>query len=210
MSGDQGREDKERRVGDERLHDEVMTCYAASCGMCRRNCPIYDITGRMVHSSTGKNRVIRGYLEGNIEPSQELAEAIFTCTLCGNCDVMCAVPNTEHFIAMSGREVFKAAILSMEKAVDVLLTGQGLGHSDIRWLLPHQANMRIIKVLGDYLDLPPEKVFKNVQRYGNTSAASTAIGLHELRQMAQFEQGDKIVIVAFGAGLTSGACLLEC
>ncbi len=100
MSGEGGREDKERRVGEERLHDEVMTCYAASCGLCRRNCPIYDITGRMAHSSTGKNRIIRGYLEGKIEPSQELAEAIFTCTLCGNCDVMCAVPNTEHFIAM--------------------------------------------------------------------------------------------------------------
>ncbi|NIP35220.1 MAG: hypothetical protein GWN18_09735, partial [Thermoplasmata archaeon] len=60
----------------------------------------YSVTGRMVHSSTGKNRVIRGYLEGKVKPSKELAEAVFTCTLCGNCDVMCAVPNTEHFIAM--------------------------------------------------------------------------------------------------------------
>lgn len=92
--------DKARRIGEQQLRDEVMTCYAASCGMCRRNCPIYDVTGRMVHSSTGKNRVIRGYMEGKVKPSQELAEAVFTCTLCGNCDVMCAVPNTEHFIAM--------------------------------------------------------------------------------------------------------------
>jgi fumarate reductase (CoM/CoB) subunit B len=94
------RERKVRRIDEKVMRDEVMTCYAASCGMCRRNCPIYRITGRMVHSSTGKNRVIRGYLDGLIEPSQELADAVFTCTLCGNCDVMCAVPNTEHFIAM--------------------------------------------------------------------------------------------------------------
>jgi len=100
VSPPEGRKDKIRRLGDEDLKDEVMTCYAASCGMCRRNCPVYEITGRMVHSSTGKNRVIRGYIEGKIEPSKELAEAVFTCTLCGNCDVMCAVPNTEHFIAM--------------------------------------------------------------------------------------------------------------
>ena len=93
-------DDKKRRIGEERLRDEVMTCYAASCGICRRNCPVYQVTGRMVHSSTGKNRVIRGYLEGKIKPSRDLAEAVFTCTLCGNCDVMCAVPNTEHFIAM--------------------------------------------------------------------------------------------------------------
>ena len=100
MTADEGHERKERRIGEQQLRDEVMTCYAASCGLCRRNCPIYDITGRMVHSSTGKNRLIRGYMEGKVKPSQELAEAVFTCTLCGNCDVMCAVPNTEHFIAM--------------------------------------------------------------------------------------------------------------
>jgi Fe-S oxidoreductase len=92
--------DKLRRVGEDQLKDEVMTCYAASCGLCRRNCPVYNVTGRLVHSSTGKNRVIRGYMEGKVRPSKELAEAVFTCTLCGNCDVMCAVPNTEHFIAM--------------------------------------------------------------------------------------------------------------
>jgi Fe-S oxidoreductase len=100
VSPPESREDKLRKVGGEDLKHEVMTCYAASCGMCRRNCPVYAVTGRMVHSSTGKNRVIRGYMEGKVKPSKELAEAVFTCTLCGNCDVMCAVPNTEHFIAM--------------------------------------------------------------------------------------------------------------
>jgi len=65
-------------------------------------------------------------------------------------------------------------------------------------------------VLGDYLNLPPEKVYKNVQRYGNTSAATTAIGLHEVFESGQFEAGDKIVVVAFGSGFTWGACLLEC
>jgi Fe-S oxidoreductase len=117
VSPPKGRQDKLRRIGDEDLKDEVMTCYAASCGMCRRNCPVYAVTGRMVHSSTGKNRVIRGYMEGKVEPSRELAEAVFTCTLCGNCDVMCAVPNTEHFIAMRQELVDKGFFIEELEAV---------------------------------------------------------------------------------------------
>lgn len=117
MSPPESRREKLRRVGGEDLKEEVMTCYAASCGMCRRNCPIYDVTGRMVHSSTGKNRVIRGYMEGKVKPSKELAEAVFTCTLCGNCDVMCAVPNTEHFIAMREELVDKGFFIEELDAV---------------------------------------------------------------------------------------------
>jgi 3-oxoacyl-[acyl-carrier-protein] synthase-3 len=115
-----------------------------------------------------------------------------------------------HYLTMNGREVFKAAVLSMERAVDILLEREGVTRDEIRWLVPHQANMRIIKVLGDYLGLPPERVHTNVQNYGNTSAATTAIGLHEVRQMGQYAPGDKIVVVAFGSGFTWGACLLEC
>jgi len=116
---------KKRKVGDKLLKDEVVTCYAASCGMCRRNCPIYNITGRMVHSSTGKNRVIRGYMEGKVRPSKELVDAVFTCTLCGNCDVMCAVPNTEHFIALRQELVEKGFLVEAldEVAKNVERTG---------------------------------------------------------------------------------------
>lgn len=115
-----------------------------------------------------------------------------------------------HYLRMNGGEVFKAAVRCMEGAVDILLKREAVQRSEIRWLIPHQANMRIIKVLGDYLDLPSEKVFKNVQRYGNTSAATTAIGLHEVYQAHEYEAGNKIVLVAFGSGFTWGACLLEC
>jgi len=115
-----------------------------------------------------------------------------------------------HYLRMNGREVFKAAVRCMEGAVDILLKREAVDRSEIRWLIPHQANMRIIKVLGDYLDLPAENVFKNVERYGNTSAATTAIGLHEVYQAGEYEAGNKIVLVAFGSGFTWGACLLEC
>jgi 3-oxoacyl-[acyl-carrier-protein] synthase-3 len=115
-----------------------------------------------------------------------------------------------HYIAMNGREVFKAAVLSMEKAVDRLLQQEGIDKHEIRWLIPHQANMRIIKVLGDYLELPMDKVHVSVQDYGNTSAATTAMGLHLVNASAQFDPGDKIVVVAFGGGFTWGACLIEC
>jgi len=115
-----------------------------------------------------------------------------------------------HYIIMKGREVFKAAVLSMEKAVDRLLKQEGIDKREIRWLIPHQANMRIIKVLSDYLELPMEKVHLNIQDYGNTSAATTAIGLHLVNAAGQFARGEKIVLVAFGGGFTWGACLIEC
>ncbi|MBN1918178.1 MAG: ketoacyl-ACP synthase III [Verrucomicrobia bacterium] len=115
-----------------------------------------------------------------------------------------------HYIMMKGREVFKAAVLSMERAVDRLLDQEGVEKREIRWLIPHQANMRIIKVLGDYLELSPEKVHKNIESYGNTSAATTAIGLHLVVDAGEFDSSDKIVLVAFGGGFTWGACLIEC
>jgi 3-oxoacyl-[acyl-carrier-protein] synthase-3 len=115
-----------------------------------------------------------------------------------------------HYIAMNGRKVFKAAVLSMERAVDKLLEQEGVDKQEIRWLIPHQANLRIIKVLGQYLDLPMERVHVSVHDYGNTSAATTAIGLHRVNTSGEFEPGDKIVVVAFGGGFTWGACLIEC
>jgi Fe-S oxidoreductase len=162
VSPPEGRERKERRIGDEDLKDEVMTCYAASCGLCRRNCPIYAITGRMVHSSTGKNRVIRGYMEGKIEPSKELAEAVFTCTLCGNCDVMCAVPNTEHFIAMRQElvekgffiEELEAASRNVEETGSIYAQpmaepreGQVTVYVGCRWGYRKNALRKILRVL---------------------------------------------------------------
>ncbi len=115
-----------------------------------------------------------------------------------------------HYIAMNGRKVFKAAVLSMERAVDKLLEQEGVNKHEIRWLIPHQANLRIIKVLGEHLEVPAEKVHISVQDYGNTSAATTAIGLHLVNAAGEFEPGDKIVVVAFGGGFTWGACLIEC
>jgi Fe-S oxidoreductase len=162
LNPSKGREDKLRRIGDEDLRDEVITCYAASCGMCRRNCPVYSVTGRMVHSSTGKNRVIRGYMEGKVKPSKELAEAVFTCTLCGNCDVMCAVPNTEHFIAMRQELVEKGFFIEELDAVSRNVEetgsiyaqpmaepreGQVTVYAGCRWGYRKNALNRILKVL---------------------------------------------------------------
>jgi 3-oxoacyl-[acyl-carrier-protein] synthase-3 len=92
----------------------------------------------------------------------------------------------------------------------MLLRQEGIDKHEIRWLIPHQANMRIIKVLGNYLDLPMERIHTSVQQYGNTSAATTAIGLHLVNASGEFAPGDKIVVVAFGGGFTWGACLIEC
>jgi 3-oxoacyl-[acyl-carrier-protein] synthase-3 len=91
-----------------------------------------------------------------------------------------------------------------EAAVEVLKDA-GLKKEDVRWLIPHQANMRIIDATGERLHLPPEKVYVNIQRYGNVSVATIPISLHELYEDGKLQKGDIVVMDAFGAGFTWAA-----
>jgi 3-oxoacyl-[acyl-carrier-protein] synthase-3 len=110
-----------------------------------------------------------------------------------------------HTIQMKGNEVFKHAVKRMGEAAVEVLNKAGLKKEDIRWLIPHQANTRIIDATGERLHLPPEKVYVNIQRYGNVSVASIPISLHELAETGQVEKGDIIIMDAFGAGFTWAA-----
>ena len=114
-----------------------------------------------------------------------------------------------HYLRMEGQEVFKSAVIAMSKACKEVLDESGVETSAIRWLIPHQANLRIIKSVGEKLQIPNEKVFVNVDKYGNTSAASVVIALDEIVRTGQVERGDYILLTAFGAGLTWGANLLR-
>jgi len=111
---------------------------------------------------------------------------------------------TDHsyFIKMAGREIFKAAVLSMAEASDQVLTRAGLTADAIDIMIPHQANTRIIEATAKHAGIPMEKVFVNVDRYGNTSAASVAIALDEAVRTGRLESGMTALLVAFGAGLT--------
>jgi 3-oxoacyl-[acyl-carrier-protein] synthase-3 len=114
-----------------------------------------------------------------------------------------------HFLKMEGKEVYKTAVNAMTGAAREVLERSGLTMEDIKYLIPHQANQRIISAIGDRLGAREDQVFVNLHKYGNTSAASVAVALDEVVRSGKIQRGDKILIIAFGAGLTWGATVLE-
>ena len=106
---------------------------------------------------------------------------------------------------MKGREVFRFAVRTMSAATRQVVEQAGLTLDDLKLVIPHQANQRIIEAATRSLKLPPEMIFSNLDRYGNTSAASIPIALCEAADGGRIEQGDVVVCVGFGAGLTWGA-----
>ena len=120
-----------------------------------------------------------------------------------------SVANGLHYIRMDGRALFKIAVKTMEQAVLKVLEHEKLHVKDINCLIPHQANNRILQAVAERLEIPSEKVFINVDRYGNMSSASTVIALYEAVKSGVVKKGDYVVLVAFGGGLTWGASLIK-
>jgi len=116
-----------------------------------------------------------------------------------------SVKNNLHYLRMKGNEVFKHAVKNMGEASLEALKRAGLTCEDVDYLIPHQANIRIIEATGRRLHLPPERVYSNIHRYGNVSAATIPISIHELREEGKLKKGKISVMVAFGAGFTWGA-----
>ena len=114
-----------------------------------------------------------------------------------------------HYLKMKGREVFRFAVRTMPAATRQVLEQAGLEISDLNLLIPHQANQRIIEASARALGLPPEAVFSNLERYGNTSAASIPIALCEAVEEGRIQRDDLVVCVGFGAGLTWGAAAIR-
>jgi 3-oxoacyl-[acyl-carrier-protein] synthase-3 len=114
-----------------------------------------------------------------------------------------------HYLKMKGRAVFRFAVRAMPDATQQVLRQADLETADVDLLIPHQANQRIIEAAARALDLPPEAMFSNLERYGNTSAASIPIALCEAVEEGRIRRDDLIVCVGFGAGLTWGATALR-
>jgi len=112
-------------------------------------------------------------------------------------------------LAMQGREVFKHAVNAMKRSAEAVIEEAGLTPENIKLVIPHQANLRIIDAIADRLTIPNEKVYVNLHKYGNTSAAAVAIALDEAHREGKFERGDNIVLVGFGAGLTWAATAIQ-
>lgn len=109
----------------------------------------------------------------------------------------------EHFVYQEGRAVYRHAVIDMYTASLKVMQRNNISVDDIQWFIPHQANLRIIEAVGSRLKIDPDKVLVNIQKYGNTSAASIPLCMDEFKD--RFKKGDKIILTAFGAGFTWGA-----
>jgi 3-oxoacyl-[acyl-carrier-protein] synthase-3 len=117
------------------------------------------------------------------------------------------VAKREHFVYQDGKPVFKAAVNGMVNTVNQVLERNNMTVDDITWLVPHQANMRIINSVGDMLDIPKEKTMVNIHKYGNTTAGTLPLCLWEYEPL--LKKGDNLMLTAFGGGFTWGSTLVK-
>src|SRR5690606_3960749 len=117
------------------------------------------------------------------------------------------VAHREHFVYQEGKTVFKYAVANMSEAAGDIMKRNHLTAEDVTWLVPHQANLRIISATASYMGLPEEKIMINIQRYGNTTAGTIPLCLWDWEK--QLKKGDNLVMAAFGGGFTWGACYVK-
>jgi 3-oxoacyl-[acyl-carrier-protein] synthase-3 len=116
--------------------------------------------------------------------------------------------NPLWYVNMDGREVFKFATKNVIKSLQKVIEENDLAKEEIKYIIPHQANVRIVEVISKKLQIPFEKFYMNMERYGNTSSASIPIALNELNEKGLLERGDKIILTGFGGGMTWGTMLI--
>ena len=117
--------------------------------------------------------------------------------------------NRLHFIKMAGKEVFKVAVTKMAEAAEKALEAAGKTPTNLDLIIPHQANLRIIEAIAKRMDYPLEKVYVNLHKYGNVSAATTIVALDEARKEGRVKEGSLLELVAFGGGFTWGAAVIQ-
>jgi 3-oxoacyl-[acyl-carrier-protein] synthase III len=117
------------------------------------------------------------------------------------------VQNREHFVYQEGQPVFKAAVVNMADVSAKIMERNGLTSEDVAWLVPHQANLRIIDATANRMGVGPEKVMVNIQRYGNTTSGTIPLCLHDWEP--RLRKGDNIILAAFGGGFTWGSVYLK-
>lgn len=120
-----------------------------------------------------------------------------------------AMAERKHYPVMHGKRVFKHAVMRMPQAMMEGMVANGLKLADIDMVIPHQANLRINQMVAQMIGLPPEKMHNNIQKYGNTTAASIPICMHEAIELGKIKPGNLVCLVAFGAGLTWGSAFMR-
>ncbi|MGW8194153.1 MAG: beta-ketoacyl-ACP synthase III [Desulforhopalus sp.] len=151
----------------------------------------------------------RGYLGSKLLSDGRLWELLYMHTAQSTNQDLMIEEHPGVFIKMEGREVFKYAVRAMEDSVRALLHNEQMDMASVNLVIPHQANVRILNKLIDRLEVPLSKVFINVPKYGNTSAASIPIALDEANHSGLICEGDTVLFCSFGGGLTWGAALIK-
>ncbi len=173
----------------------------------RNTCVLFgDGAGAVVISRTEDEGIISEYIKSDGSGGAYLTLPAGGSKMPASFDT---VEKGLHFTHMDGAEVFKFAVKAMPDAVNHILDKTGLKISDIDYLIPHQANIRIIESAAKRLNFPMDRVGISIDKYGNMSSASIPVTLYEVYKNNKIKKDDKIVIVGFGAGLTYGALLIK-
>jgi 3-oxoacyl-[acyl-carrier-protein] synthase-3 len=155
-----------------------------------------------LRASKGYGDSDQGVLSTHIHAQGTLGDILYVDGAVGQ-------PDKPGHLVMNGREVFRHAVTRLSEAVDEALRANGLTRADVNWLVPHQANRRIIDAMGKRLGLPPERVVMTVDRHANTSAASVPLALAEACEDGRIRRGDLVLLEALGGGLTWGSALVR-
>ena len=154
-----------------------------------------------LRAAAGDGALRRGVLSTHIHAQGTLGDILYVDGAVGQ-------PDKPGHLVMNGREVFRHAVTRLAEAVDEALAANNLARSDVDWLVPHQANLRIIDAMGRKLGLPAERVVVTVDRHANTSAASVPLALYEARRDGRIRDGQLVLLEALGGGLTWGSALV--
>jgi 3-oxoacyl-[acyl-carrier-protein] synthase-3 len=173
----------------------------------RATCLLFgDGAGAVVIGPSSRGRILKSFI------ASKLNENLY-CETAFDKDVSPFLPPQAHaprnFLQMDGPEIFKFAVNAVKMSIPRILEMAGMTREDIDYLIIHQGNYRILEAGAKFARVPMDKVYVNINRYGNTSAASVPIALHEALQEGKIKEGDKVLLVSFGAGATWGATLLE-
>ena len=155
-----------------------------------------------LRAGEGRGTIDRGILSTHLHAQGTLGNILYVDGAVGQLD------KPGHLV-MKGPEVFRHAVIRLAEAVDEALAANGLTRRDVDWLVPHQANLRIIDAMGKRLGLPPERVVVTVDRHANTSAASVPLALAEACKDGRIRRGDLVLMEALGGGLTWGSALVR-
>ncbi len=187
---------------------EILTCMTDWSD--RATCVLFgDGAGAALVTATDEQSGDRGILSSYIGTNGDLMELLY-CPGGGSIiPPKQRNPVQDYTVKMAGNEVFKHAVKTMHRASNTALELAGMQSSELDMVVPHQANIRIIDGLAKKLQMPKEKVFVNIHKYGNTSAASIPIALVEARQEGKIREGSNVLCVAFGGGFTWGSAIVR-